>query len=138
MQIETRFPPQDQAPAWTEAGRQWLAALCAAFRRDDDVVESDHFLAIVLSRVESPQRLLRFAEHCRITLLSVMKDLADFDAPGKQVIVCLPTAADYYRYISLYLPEGEYGGSGGMHIRSPYPHIAVYGNQLEMLQSSVG
>jgi hypothetical protein len=106
-QIGMQLAPDDQAQAWTEAARQWLKALGFALGDHYETSESDHFLVLASSRDGVVGPLLRFAEHCREAPLTVLKDLAHFDVPGKQVIVAVRTADEYYRYISLYLPEGE-------------------------------
>src|SRR5262249_28509547 len=34
-------------------------------------------------------------------------------------------ASTYYRYVSVFYPEGTHGGSGGVHVRDGYPHLVV-------------
>lgn len=35
----------------------------------------------------------------------------------------------YYQYASAFYPEGEFGGSSGMQIRTGYPHIVLWGTE---------
>jgi hypothetical protein len=92
-------------------------------------------LAIASEEDEFGGPLLRFAEHCRAALVSLLPGLADFEAPRKQALVVLKSIDEYYRYISLYFSEGEYGVSAGVHIRAGLPHVALYSRQLAMLKS---
>lgn len=135
--IESRCGPDRRADAWVAVCRQWLAELGLALGRGYDVAESDHFVALASLGDASGRWLLQFAERCRAVVLSVLAGVADFKIPGKQVMLALRTADEYYRYISLYFPEGEHGGSAGIHIREGYPHIALCGKQVWMLENTL-
>jgi hypothetical protein len=135
--IDSQCAPDSRADAWDAATRQWLAELGPAFGRDYQAAESDHFLALAPQGNLAGALLLDFAERCREVLLSVLAGVAHFEVPGKQVIVALRTADDYYRYIALYFPEGEHGASAGVHIREGYPHVALHGQQRGMLENAV-
>jgi hypothetical protein len=63
--------------------------------------------------------------------------VTDFGELGKQVVMVLRNQDDYYRYISLYFPEGEHGGSAGVHIREGYPHVALHGKQMWALENTL-
>ena len=49
----------------------------------------------------------------------------------------LKDAATYYRYLSVYYPEGRHGGSVGSRIREGYPHIALVGVEMRNLEGSL-
>src|SRR5437879_5573362 len=110
--VESRCDTDGQRALWTSVLRQWIAELGAAIGHGYSDTESENFLAIAWQADEFGDALLQFAESCRASLLSVLGGVANFDLPGKQVLVALRSTDDYYRYISLYFPEGEHGGSG--------------------------
>jgi len=125
----------DPSTIWTDALRQWLAELGPAIRRGYQTYESASFLGLAWAPDRFGDSLLTFAEGCRASLMSVLGEVADFQLPGKQVILAFRSADDYYRYVSLFYPEGEFGGSGGMHIREGYPHVAVHGKLLAIQEN---
>ena len=133
--VDSRCAPEAQYSAWVTIARQWLTELGGAFGGDYETTESEHFLALTSKSDATGPPLLRFAERCRGALLSVLDGVADFSTDCKQVVVILRTPADYYRYIAPFFPEGEHGGSGGIHIRVGYPHVALYGKQLWALEN---
>lgn len=132
--VEKSHEPAAHGEAWTAASRAWLAALGPALGPDYMTVESDHFLMLAPgSEVGRP--LLGFAERTRSTLAGMLPGVASFDGRGKEVVVALRTQALYYRYVSLYFPEGEHGESAGLHVREGLPHVVLYGRQPVFLES---
>ena len=127
--VESRREPPARRDAWAAVARQWLAELGPALGVGYEPVESDNFLALVSGGGGTGRRLLPFAERCRAALLSALGGVADFAGPGKQVVLVLRNPGHYYRYISPYFPEGEHGGSAGVHIREGDPHVALHGKQ---------
>src|SRR5262249_29986025 len=69
-------------------------------------------------------------------LQTILGSVAKFAAPGKQVAIAVNDDEEYYRYVSPFYSEGEYGGSSGLHIREGYPHIALHGNALWVLEDT--
>jgi len=135
--IEARTDPQFARNAWFSVGRQWLAALGLALGREYRADESEHFLMLASPQDATVASLLRFAEKCRATLLAVLDGVADFEIEGKQVVVGLRDYQDYYRYIAPFYPEGEHGGSAGVHIREGYPHVALCGKNVAILENTL-
>jgi hypothetical protein len=124
--IESRFAADDRAEAWTDIVRQWLAELAAAIDKEDyEVIESDRFLGLDSSRDAVGRPLLRFAEDCVQALIATLPGIADFQTPGKQLIIVPRTSEVYYSYIAPYYPEGEFGGSGGIQIREGIANTAA-------------
>jgi hypothetical protein len=123
--VESHADFDAERDAWTGVARQWLSVLGPALGPGYEVAETDEFLGLAPRADGVGPSLLRFAGRCRSELLSLLGGVTDFVVPGKQVIVVLGGANDYYRYISLYFPEGEHGGSVGVHVREGYPHIAL-------------
>lgn len=113
--------------AWLAVCRQWLSHLAAALGERYRVEESEHFFVLAVEDDGLAGRLLAFAERCRVALMSVLQGVADFDIPGKDVVLAFRRADDYYRYIAPRYPEGEHAASGGVQIRDGYPHVALNG-----------
>ncbi len=121
--------------AWTEAARQWSDLLALALGPAGSTVEGPHFLVTATLEVEELQRLTRFAESCRETLLKLLPGVAEFTAPGKEVVLAFPFSEEFYTYVAPFHPEeGDFGGAGGMHIRVGYPHVTVIGRHMDQLQ----
>jgi hypothetical protein len=136
--VESCCDPDDRYDTWTATVRQWLAELGPALGdRRYETVESDHFLALAAPEEATGRTLLKFAEHCRAALRSVLGEVADFEGRGKQVVLALHSQDDYYRYISLYFSEGAHGASAGIHIRQDYSHVALHGKQLSTLENTL-
>lgn len=133
--IEARCEPEARRGAWAAVCRQWLAELGAAYGDDYATSESEHFLVLASKADATGPPLLPFAERCRAGLVSALKGVAEFDSDYKQVVVTLRTPGDYYRYIAPFYPEGEHGGSGGVHLRVGYSHVALYGKHLWALEN---
>ncbi len=119
------------------ATRQWLEELGRAFDGEYAIDESDHFLVLAPRADGTGPHLLGFAAKCRESLRLVLEELADFDSFGKPVVVLPKTREEYYRYICRYYPEGEHGGSGGVHIREGYPHVVLHGPELWDLENTL-
>lgn len=129
--------PEARRDALLAAARQWLLELGRALGGGYETVESRHFLALAPGARGIARPLVSFAQRCRATLRSVLGDVADFDTFGKPVVVVLEGRGVYYRYISRYDPEGEYGLSIGMHIRNGFPHVAMHGRYLWDLERTL-
>jgi hypothetical protein len=135
--IEVNVSPDGQREGWVAACRQWLTKLASALGPDYEVVESAHFLMLASREHAARAAPLQIAEASRARLVAVLGDLADFDVPGKQVVLALQLPQDYYRYIAQYYPDGEYPGSGGVHIREGYPHVVVWGKLMMTLDGAL-
>jgi hypothetical protein len=132
--IETHVDPADRPAAWADLTRQWLEKLREALGRGHGLDEGDHFQVLARRRRGQGEALLSFAEECRRTLLDELPGVAAFRAPGKQVIVSLPTADSYYSYIAVFFPEGSHGGSAGAYVKEGYPHIVLCGRNYAALR----
>ena len=121
---ESRRDAETRRRVWIDAGRQWLIELASALGADYDLGESEHFMAVACGAA-ADESLLAFAERCRARLMSSLGDVVRFQVPGKQIVIVLGRSDDYYRYIAAYYADGEHGGSGGVHIRQGYPHVAL-------------
>ena len=131
------MPLQPREDVWAAVGRQWLGELGSALGVGYEPIESDNFLALISREDEIGHPLLRFAERCREALRSTLCGVADFDGKGKQIVIVLRNPRHYYQYIAMYYPEGDHGGSAGVHIRRGYPHVALLGKQLWTFESTL-
>lgn len=134
---ESRREPGARRDALAAVAGQWLAELGRALGGGYETVESRNFLALAPETQGIGRLLLPFAERCRAALRSILGEVADFDAFGKPVVVVLKNWQDYYRYISLYYPEGEHGASAGVHIRDGYPHVALHRSLLLEMENAL-
>lgn len=123
--IALQSPQPEHRAAWESVGRLWLADLGDALGRYQ-ILESEHFQVLAPVGGDGP-RLLGYAERSRSALLVGFRGVTRFELPGKQVVVLFDTPDEYYRYIARFYPEGEFGGSAGVHIRDGYPHVALTG-----------
>ncbi len=134
---ESRREPRARRDALVAVARQWLRELGWALGGGYETVESRNFLALAPEAQGIGRLLLLFAERCRAALRSILGEVADFDRFGKPVVVVPKNRQDYYRYISLYYPEGEHGASAGVHVRDGYPHVALHRSQLLAMENAL-
>jgi hypothetical protein len=134
--IDLGFRPDDRPAGWASATRQWLSAVAARIGESFGVFESDHFQVMMVNEPDVAGVLLRFAEHTRRSLLDLFPEVARFVEPGKHAVLAFPDPRLYYAYVEAFYPEeGEFGGSGGMHVPAGYPHIVIWGQQVIALQA---
>ena len=119
---------------WSQVAVLWLRELGrAACRRGAQVVETPAFLILHSMGSASVQPVANQLETLRDDLLVLYEGVAVDHGPGKNVVLVLPDEESYYRYTSVYGPPGESAGSGGMQIRSGYPHIVVFQSSVSGL-----
>jgi hypothetical protein len=135
--IESHCDSDGRPAAWTAILGQWLEQIGSVFGPDYEAAESDHFLALAPQQNAIVDKLLYIAERSRESLLSILGEVANFDILGKHVIIALQTRDEYYRYVSCFYPEGEHGGSAGIHIREGYPHVALFGKDFGVLENTL-
>jgi hypothetical protein len=134
--IDSRGDHEQADDTWAMVERQWLAHLAKALGGEYDVAESEHFL-VLAPDADSADSLMWFLERCRNCLLSVLEGVVEFVALGKQVVIALRSANDYYRYLAPFYPHGKHGGSGGVHVREGHPHVAAHGKDLLTLENTL-
>jgi hypothetical protein len=120
-----------------EAVRHWLDALGRALGGGYETLESKHFIVLAQRAEGKAGRLLKCAERCRGAIRSVLGEVADFGERGKEIVLALRTRAEYYDYTCFYDPEGEHGGSAGIHIREGQPHVALWGRDMALLEQTL-
>lgn len=123
--IDTRVPTEMHGEAWTDISRQWLGMLADVFAGSLAVWESDRILMLAPNHEAIASTCLRSAEASMEHIFRSFHDLIEHSFPGKQTMLVLDYPDDYYRYVEPFQPEGQLGGSSGMHIRVGMPHIVI-------------
>ncbi|MCE9630935.1 MAG: hypothetical protein K8S94_09535 [Planctomycetia bacterium] len=123
--VKLYVPPDDRYEVWTEFALQWFDLTNDQFDNRYEVLETPHFLLFGLPEETPLKSLGRFAEECRAQLIHNLPGLAKFNTPGKTVIFVFTGRDAYYAHVDDYHGDGEYGGSGGMHIRTRYSHVVI-------------
>lgn len=113
----------DLDDAWQHCTRHWLARLRDRLGGDYAAAESDNFHLLSELPPEAQARSLAFCERTRSQIYKVLGDIAPPNAPGKHVVLRFTETDDYYAYISIFYPDGEFAGSGGVFLGDGY-HIA--------------
>jgi hypothetical protein len=136
---QQRVPPDDEFEFYTSAAREWLIALAEALDNEYyGTAESEHFLALAGEERMPLDVLVRGAEHCRRQLAELLPGVAQFSSPGKLAVLVLNGDDAYYAHVSHDHPEGDFGGSAGMHIRGFYPHVVLKECEASQLQVTMG
>ncbi len=111
---------------WTALARDWLEQIRLALPDGYAIVESDHFLALTHAAAGQADRLLRYGEHSRRTILDTLVSVARDDGYGKHVLLAFADTDSYYDYICDFYPEeGQFGLSDGMFLNEGYGHFVV-------------
>jgi hypothetical protein len=134
---KSRDDQEGFSDGWTDSCRQWLEKLGETLGKQYRSTESENFLLLAPHPEPPGEVLAAFGEQCRDKLLTSLQGVTAFRAPGKQVALVLRNSDTYYKYLSVYYPEGHHGGSSGVHIREGYPHIALWGPQLAQLENTL-
>jgi hypothetical protein len=124
------------APAAIDQGRKaWLLHLRDAL--GPHVVLHESGEAYILSSLE-PRVLgatARYVGTTRRRVEKVLGGLARFPAHQKSILIVLDSEEDYYRYVSIYYPDGgEFSRSGGMFIHFGCPHFVAVRADLSAIE----
>jgi hypothetical protein len=133
--VASRIEPDDRPVVWTDLTRQWLEKLAPAMNQGHRLFESENFLLLAPLGETAAADLLRFAERCRRDLLATWPGVTAFAHAGKETVITVRDVETYYTYLSVFYPEGRYGGSGGAHIRDGRPHVVLRGANIDLLAS---
>lgn len=124
-----------QVAAALEQGRRaWLLHLREALGAHMGLLEGVD--AWVLSSLSERQERA-FADYvhtARLRIAQLLGDLARFPAGQRSLVLVLDSEEAYYRYVSLYYPDGEFATSGGMFIDAGCPHFVVAQAHLQVLE----
>jgi len=113
--------------AWRALIPQWLELLARDMRGEYRIDESENFTVLQPAHCKDPEQTLSHAERSRDLIVKFWDGLnVEQNVFGKHVILITASQDDYYDYICAFYPDGEFGGSGGVCIRSTgYTHLVV-------------
>ena len=135
--VERIDDPREWSEAWNELLRQWAARMARELGSGYGSEETESFFVVAPKRDECLARLTSFVERCRTKLIDSLPENARLSAPGKQVVVAIADRERYYDYVAHFYDDGEYGGSGGMHVREGYPHTVANGRTFQELEAVI-
>jgi hypothetical protein len=123
---------------WKQLTRQWVEMIRAALPDRYQVIESGDFLVLSSLTTDSERMLVRDLHYARHEILSTLPEVALDEGHGHIVVLAFDDLDTYYDYTHHFYPEdGEFGGSGGMHIGEGYSHIAICTQPQESIPSIV-
>ncbi len=117
---------------------EWVERTNAPFGGRYHVRHHDDNWALWLPRSGVPEDALltyvaRAWTRARASLVSIAEP-----EPSKPLIILLfDDHDDYYRYLSEFYPEGEWGSSSGVLVRDGFPHIALAPNTVAGLEQAI-
>lgn len=124
----------EQVAARDEVVRQWLDKLAEVFPGCYQVAESDHHLLLCLDGF--PHRaVLQLARQCRAFMLHTLPGICP--SPHKVPILIWHDQETYYHYLARFYPDGDHGGSAGVHIRAECQHVVLWGKDLNSVDSII-
>ncbi len=118
--------PKDAEDFWRRFVWDWLSRLARALASGYAVRESANFFLLSNAGERGDHALLLQMESARKKMFGVYGErLLPRETVGKHVVLMFSDGADYARYYSRYLQDGETAASGGVCIRTGYVHIAI-------------
>ncbi|MBL8311350.1 MAG: hypothetical protein JNL19_13075 [Burkholderiales bacterium] len=107
-----------------DISRAWLATLnTEAFDGRLQSGESRHFILMGDVEPDRGRAILAFAESTLARFHEHIGDVIHFGPAAKMPILTFASDDDYYRYVSAYFSEGQYGLSSGMFIQRGLGHF---------------
>jgi hypothetical protein len=118
--------PKDAEDFWRRFVWDWLSRVARALGAGYAVRESANFFLLSDAGEHGDQALLFRMERMRKEMFAVYGErLLPRGTVGKHVVLMFSDGADYARYYSRYLQDGETAASGGVCIRTGYVQIAI-------------
>lgn len=120
--------------AWKACERGWLMHLEAALGANYRLAESP--IAVVLSSLEDKLAhvTVDYMERTLARITRVLDGLARAPEMGKEILVVFDDEDTYYRYASIYVPDGEQATSGGMYLGSGCGHFVMTKADLHRIE----
>jgi hypothetical protein len=113
------------------AGRRaWLQHLAQALGPQMGLRETADALVLSSLNPREEGQMADYVRTARHRVAKLLGDLADFPAGEPTIVLVLDDEATYYRYVSIYFPDGEFAASGGMFIDAGCPHFVVVRGHL--------
>jgi len=125
----------EQRVAALEAGRRaWLQHLAEALGPQMGLLQMDEALVLSSLNEREARATADYVHTARLRIERLLGPLASFPAGQRSLVLVLDSEDDYYRYVSLYHPDGEFAVSGGMFIDAGCPHFVVVRAQLGAIE----
>jgi hypothetical protein len=134
--VERHVDSASARDVWNSAIEQWLNELGRSLGKKFAVHESSRIFFLTDASPKAASLILDRAELFRRELLVRLDGLANFDFPGKIVLIAARWKEDYLRYVSSLGFAGDHESSAGMQIRDGYQRIAMHGDSGENLDST--
>lgn len=123
---ETSHASDEQRIAALEAGRRaWLLHLGEALGPQMGLLETEEAMVLSPLNEREERATAAYVHTARRRIERLLGPLASFPAGQRSLVLVLNSEDDYYRYVSLYYPDGEFAVSGGMFIDAGCPHFVV-------------
>ncbi len=108
-----------------EAVLCWLEMVKGYCGGSFEVYASDRFYLLCPFEEDMAHRLVWFADNTWRKVNDFLRLLEVGPVDGQKVIIAFDDYRQYYTYISYFYPEGNFGSSGGLHIRSGHAHAVL-------------
>lgn len=113
--------------AWLLHLREQLGAHMGLFVNKD---------AYVLSSLDDAmaRQTADYVTTARARIERLLRGVAQFPGGHRSILLVLDDEDTYYRYVSIYYPDGEFSVSSGMFINAGCPHFVVVRGHLQQLE----
>lgn len=134
--LESAATDELRGTAWSACERAWLAHFCQALGKGYQVAESEHAIVVSSHQPRVVRATLEFMECSLRSVVRVLDGVAQVMPWGKEILIVLDNAEDYYNYISFYYPDEdrEFSYSGGIHISAGCSHYVTIKGELAEIE----
>lgn len=120
--------------AWNACERGWLLHLVEALGKRYKLVESPDAIVVSTLEPQVAQATLDYVDRTVARIQRVLDGVARRYEFGKEIVLILDDEDTYYRYVSLYYPDGEFAASGGTHINKGCTHTVIAKAELRQME----
>ena len=114
----------ERRESWHKHGHEWLSDTAAVLGADFRVHEVGCFWIVSNRSAGEVQRIGGLLLNARKRILVDLEGIAADPLFSRLAVLWLENNDQYYEYVAYFYPEsGEFGFSGGMFLRSGYPHF---------------
>lgn len=126
---------QHQLEAINQAKLNWLLLMREELGPNFHVLETQGLLMLSSLETNVAKAMQNYIETTEKRIRTVLRDLAQFPAGEKNIVLVFDDDNMYYDYVSLYYPdEGEFSFSGGMFIDNGCAHFVVKRDDLRSVE----
>lgn len=123
---------------WTDIAQQWLEQLGSAMPYAYAIKQSEHFLLLSPADEQLADRLLRWCERSRKSILSELQGVGRDEGNGKFIVLALGDHETFYDYIAEFYPEtGDFGPTSGVFVDPGYRQVVLCVQHQDYLQGVV-